>query len=453
MPKDLLAPGRLIVGKNVRDAESFKVRVVSSGEGAEVYFRFEAYEATGQPNLVLGRARGTAEAPAIVQAGDILGELEFFAYSTGWRHCAEIASTVCGTPAAGVIPDSDLQLKTTVGGGLDTIRVRVMPDGRVTAGAGATQTEAVITANAIGTLWVGHNDGSAPMGIQRASADTGAPSLYFRKSRGTLAAPATVANADELAYVQAGAYTNAWHDNLAAVAVYVDAAVVAGQRPATRIALRTQINNAGGPSDRLQVLSGGAVIVGPGTADSIRYFHVVGPTTTFSIARIQSTGGGATNNCLRLDGGDNAVTGSTYIAFHRPDGTEIGSIKQNAAGTVQYNTSSDERLKENITDMDNGIALVAALRPRRFNFRGDAGNVKRGFIAQEVHQVIPELVSVGAGTACACDLTPRPENPEGVHAETCCQVKPWAMDYGLLTPVLVKAVQELNSRLEALENG
>lgn len=452
MPKDLLAPGRLIVGPNPRDAEPFTSRQVGSGAG-ETYYRFETYDAAGYPNLILGRARGTFDAPAIVQAGDILGELEFFAYTNQWHHASEVRSTAMGTPAAGVAPASDLQLRTNEAGALDVPRVRVMPNGTVAAGIGAEQSEATITANSIGKLWVAMNDGSAPMGLQRASTDTGAASLYFRKSRGTLAAPATVANNDEMAYLQAGAYTNAWHDNLAAVAVYVDAAVVAGQRPASRIALRTQPNNAGGPSDRLQVLSGGAVIIGNGAADSTRILHVVNSTTTFSIVRFQSTGGGATNNVLRLDGGDNAVTGSAFLAFHRPDGTEIGSVKQNAAGTVQYNTSSDERLKENITDMDSGIALVRALRPRRFNFRGDAGNTRRGFIAQEVHQVIPEVVSVGAGMACACDLTPRPENPEGVHAPTCCQVKPWGMDYGLLTPVLVKAVQELNSRLEALENG
>lgn len=448
MPQDLIAPGRLIVGRNVRDGLAFVARFVSSGTGAESYIRFESYDNVGQPNLTIGRARGTAEAPAIVQAGDILGELEFFGYTNQWHHCAEVASVVCGAPAAGVIPDSDLQFKTTNAGGLDTIRVRIMPNGTVAVGTAATQTEAVIAAQAPATLWVAHNDGTIPFGVTRAETAAGGPSQLFRKSRGTIAAPATVAVNDELAYLQAGAYTNAWHDNLGAIAIYTDAAIVAGQRPASRIAFRTQPNNAGGPSDRMVIYSGGAVVVGPGTADTTRILHVVSPTTSFSIVRFQSTGGGATNNVLRLDGGDNAVTGSAFLAFHRPDGTEIGSVKQNAAGTVAYNTSSDERLKADILETDMGLATVMQIQARRFRYKTDPSNrVYHGFIAQELDAIFPEAVTQGgAAKACNCPLVEK-----GMHDPDCFNANPWGVDYGKLTPLLVRAVQELAGRVAVLE--
>jgi hypothetical protein len=425
------------------------IHVVASGTGSDVYATVEYYGAGGSTAVFrAGRARGTFAAPTIVQAGDLLGEYEFYGYTNQWHHCAEIRSEVCGVPAAGVIPDSDLNFRTTSGGAADALRMRIMPAGQVIVGPGTTLTEAQITANGIGNLWVGENDGTTPMGISRAETATGGPAFGFRKSRGTLAAPATVANGDELAYFMFGAYTNAWHDNIGAIAAYTDAAIVAGQRPASRIAFRTQPNNAGGPSDRMVIYSGGAVVIGNGTADTTRIFHVVNSTTTLAIARMQSTGGGATNNVLRLDGGDNAVTGSKFIIFHRPDGTEIGSVSQNAAGTVAYNTSSDERLKADIQDTDMGLAEIIRIQPRRFRFRTDPTNqILHGFVAQELYQVFPEAVTVGRDSkACDCDMAQK-----GIHDEDCCNQNAWGVDYAKLTPLLVRAVQELAARLAILE--
>jgi hypothetical protein len=54
-------------------------------------------------------------------------------------------------------------------------------------------------------------------------------------------------------YVQGSAYTNQWHDNVGAIAMYIDGAVTAGQRPGNRIVLRTGQSGAGGPSDRLTI--------------------------------------------------------------------------------------------------------------------------------------------------------------------------------------------------------
>jgi endosialidase-like protein len=425
------------------------VHAIASGTGADLYVTAEYYGATG-PTAVFrtGRARGTFAAPTIVGAGDLVGEFEFWAYTNQWHHCAEIRSEVCGTPAAGVIPDSDLHFRTTSGGAVDALRMRIMPAGQVIVGPGGSLTEAQIAANSVGTLWIAYGDGTAPLGLQRASADTGASTLYFRKSRGTLAAPATTVNGDELAYIQAGAYTNAWHDNLGVVALYIDAAVVAGQRPASRIEFKTQPNNAGGPSTRMVIYSGGCVFIGGGTADTTRIFHIANATTSFAIARIQSTGGGATNNVLRLDGGDNSTTGSKFIIFHRPDGTEIGSVSQNAAGTVAYNTSSDARLKTDIQDSDMGLAEVLRIRPRRFRFRTDRTNqILHGFVAQELVTVFPEAVTIGATAKdCDCDLGRR-----GEHDPDCCNSSAWGVDYGKLTPILVKAIQELTARVAALE--
>lgn len=430
------------------------VHVVGSGEDAQPYVTVENYETARHARFRIGRAKGTFAVPASIASGDTLGSLEFWGYTNQWHECSEVASMAEGTIVAGTTPDSALLLNTTFGGNIVT-RVRVFSTGRVGLGDGQAQTVTTATNNGLGALWIAYNDGTEPLALQRASANAGGPVLYFRKSRGTLAIPAMVSQNDELMYIQGNAYTNGWHDNLGAMAMYVDAATVAGQRPATRIAFRTQINNAGGPSDRMVIYSGGTVLVGPGTVDTARLLHVVRPTDGFAPLRVQVTGGGASANVLRLDGGDNSTTGSLFAAFHRPDGTQIGSISQNAAATVAYNTSSDARLKENIADMGDGLALVLAMRPRRFNYITDVSKQPlHGFIAQELHAVFPEAVTPGSEETCECRIGE--EDAEGKlceeHEEGCYHMQPWGVDYGKLTPVLARAIQELDARLRALEN-
>lgn len=429
------------------------LHIVASGTGAEFYVTAENYGSGADENATFraGRARGTFAAPTTVATGDVLGEYEFWGYTNQWHHCAEIVSNVEGTVVAGTTPDSNLFLNTTEAGAIRP-RIKIFSTGRIAVGAGQDQTLATNAANGLGAIWIAHNDGSPALALQRASGDTGSPSLYFRKSRGTLAAPATVQNGDELAYIQGNAYTNAWHDNLAAISMQVDAAVVAGQRPASRIAFRTQVNNAGGPTDRMVIYSGGTVFMAStGSVDTNRILHVIGAAGGFASVRIQNTIGGGTANVLRLDGGDNATTGSSFVAFHRPDGTEIGTIKQNAANTVQYNTTSDARLKENIRDITGALETIRRVQPRLFNFKGDAAHTMHGFIAQELHQVFPEAVSVGDGGTCECGVGE--EGPDGKicteHKPECCHVKPWAVEYSRLVPLLVKAVQELAERLPA----
>jgi hypothetical protein len=110
------------------------------------------------------------------------------------------------------------------------------------------------------------------------------------------------------------------------------------------------------------------------------------------------------------------------------------------AGTVfATNTTisaiSDARLKENVQDIDVGLGAILALKPRKFDWKAGKGkDIKgdRGFIAQEFEQVFPQLVDEWKDPA-----------PEGEVA-----YKSVRQD---LIPVLVKAIQELTARVEALE--
>lgn len=112
----------------------------------------------------------------------------------------------------------------------------------------------------------------------------------------------------------------------------------------------------------------------------------------------------------------------------------------NMAGTVfATNTTisaiSDARLKENVQDIDVGLSAILSLKPRKFDWKAGKGkDIKgdRGFIAQEFEQVFPNLVDEWKDNA-----------PEGEA--------PYKSVRQDLIPVLVKAIQELTARVEALE--
>ena len=83
---------------------------------------------------------------------------------------------------------------------------------------------------------------------------------------------------------------------------------------------------------------------------------------------------------------------SAYRFYVRATGSSAGTI----FATVQAIASaSDERLKENIKDLETGLTEIMALKPRRFDWKEGEGNGTKnnaGFIAQEVEPILPDLV-------------------------------------------------------------
>ena len=70
---------------------------------------------------------------------------------------------------------------------------------------------------------------------------------------------------------------------------------------------------------------------------------------------------------------------------------------QGRATNSAWATSSDERVKTNIQDLESGLDVVMQLRPRTFNFtKGYSDNKENniGFIGQEVENVLPQAISI-----------------------------------------------------------
>jgi hypothetical protein len=121
------------------------------------------------------------------------------------------------------------------------------------------------------------------------------------------------------------------------------------------------------------------------------------------------------------------------IVFVNSSGTEKGSIEF-GAGSTSFNTSSDYRLKKDITPLNGGLELVNKLNPVNFKWK-DSDELTQGFIAHELQEWVPYCVS---GTK------------DAVYDNN--SINPQAVDYGKLTTVLVSAVKELTTRLKYLED-
>jgi hypothetical protein len=114
-------------------------------------------------------------------------------------------------------------------------------------------------------------------------------------------------------------------------------------------------------------------------------------------------------------------------------GVDVGSIDVSGSATA-YNTSSDYRLKENVTPVTDGITRLQQLKPSRFNFIADPDTVVDGFLAHEVQTIVPEAIT---GEKDAVDDEGNPEY-QGI-------------DQSKLVPLLTAALQEAIGEIESLK--
>ena len=131
-----------------------------------------------------------------------------------------------------------------------------------------------------------------------------------------------------------------------------------------------------------------------------------------------------------------------------------GAIYVNPSG-VQYNTTSDYRLKENVINLTGAIDRVKQLKPKRFNFIKDPGNTIDGFMAHEVSSVVPNAV-VGEKDAVKDILYEENDEviPEGKKVGDVKEkdaIDPQSMDDSKLVPLLTAALQEAIAKIETLE--
>ena len=201
--------------------------------------------------------------------------------------------------------------------------------------------------------------------------------------------------------------------------------------------------------------------------------------------RIGTSGRFHTNTSTSPNGHLNLVgeRGGSYRAIvfeHTGGGGSVGDIRTGSS-SVTYNTSSDYRLKENVSYDFDATSRLKQLKPARFNFKTDADTTVDGFLAHEVSSIVPEAIS---GTKDETETKQKViVNSKGNVVEENIEKADWekgkiadsegntqyptdstweatkvisvyqSIDQSKLVPLLVKTIQELEARITTLENA
>jgi len=183
-----------------------------------------------------------------------------------------------------------------------------------------------------------------------------------------------------------------------------------------------------GTTERMRITSTGRLLVG-GTSDNSYVLNVNAAAGNKGI-HVDNISFNSDNGAFRTSpSGNTSYRAGVYL---NSGGTTVGKIEVTSANTT-YTTSSDYRLKENITTLENGLDRLNQLKPVKFNWIED-GKEEEGFIAHEVSEIFSDAV-VGEKDAVQ-------DNGK---------ISPQTMDYGRITPLLVKAIQEQQEQIEQLK--
>jgi len=212
---------------------------------------------------------------------------------------------------------------------------------------------------------------------------------------------------------------------------------------------RMRINNSG--QIRVNTTAGAF-----STADRLAILNTAGETG-IGIACDNTNGIG-----IGIYHGYTATGNATAMMFHNSGGSTVGTITMTASAT-SYNTSSDYRLKENITPVQGAGDIVKAMQPVTYTFKSD-GSWHDGFLAHELQELHPRAV-VGEKDAMKdeeYEVTPAVEatyDDEGVELTPAVPAVMGTrsvpdyqgVDYSKLTPILTAALQEALNKIEVLE--
>jgi hypothetical protein len=193
------------------------------------------------------------------------------------------------------------------------------------------------------------------------------------------------------------------------------------------------------PTERMRITSGGAVCIGR-TTEIFSGNGLCVQTSSNSVNAVVTSSSQSALSAVNT--AVNTGTSCSLMSFNvgiSGGGSQVGTITYNGT-LVQYNTTSDQRLKKNIVDAGSGLAKLANVKIRAFDWVEHNSHTDFGVVAQELNEVAPEAVSVGD------------------TGETIKRI--WGVDTSTLVPAIIKAIQEqqqiindLKARIETLENA
>ena len=428
--------GRLLIGtqaaRNVAGGTNDLLQVESSGGGAGISVIRNSNN-TSPPTLDLGKSRGYPN--TIVQSGDKLGLISFAgADGTDLASVgAQISGEVDGTPGENDMPGRLVFKVTADGSSSPTERVKI--------------TSTYMTVTTIGSdsgirLVDGSNSGGSPsLEIMSKRSDGNvntafSSNIFLGRNRtdqkivtdtflGTIAFGGNHTDGTEGNISYAAAITaRASGDFNSKSDMPTDLVFTTGTSGTDRTGEAAGQSNVG--TEHARITSSGDLRIGQSSTSTPSNSGTTGLALRNNGNVHFSAGAFEALNLNRTNTGD--------IQIFQRNGLVKGQIDINAS-RVAYETTSDYRLKENITTLSNGIIRLKTLKPSRFNFKEDPNNTIDGFIAHELQTVIPQAVS---GTKDEVDSEGKPKYQ---GADTSC-----------IVPLLTAALQEAVAKIEVLES-
>jgi trimeric autotransporter adhesin len=150
-------------------------------------------------------------------------------------------------------------------------------------------------------------------------------------------------------------------------------------------------------AERMRINSSGALLVG-NTGAYLWDAKILGYNTTSAHAAatlVTNYAGDVSQAAVVIGKADNNTsTSQQFVWFYVNATTPSGAIVANGASTATFAGRSDIRIKENIVDLPSQLTNIMGLRPVEYDFIESAGGGRQiGFIAQEVQEIYPDLVS------------------------------------------------------------
>ena len=198
-----------------------------------------------------------------------------------------------------------------------------------------------------------------------------------------------------------------------------------------------------GGAERFTITQAGKVGIGPAVADDKFHTH----NTSAENWRFENGTSGSTGK-IYLKTTDNSDMSKylmmssywTEIGVHNNEGLRVrgsdGNIKltlTGAAGNLSVaGSGSDRNFKKDIEDIDTAVDIIKAAKPKTFEFIKHVKRKAAGFIAQDMQEILPDLVS-------------------GEEYDEEIESSGLGFDYIGYTAYLTKALQESIARIETLE--
>ena len=285
--------------------------------------------------------------------------------------------------------------------------------------------------------------------IENTNADVNAPGLKFNKNSSSPADGDELGNIIWLGDDDAGNSTGYTQ-------IVASAADVTNGTEDGSLFLKTRVNDS--MASRLSIVDGN---VGIGTDNPGYHLQIEGDTTTLyaksstdNHIKFEGSSTGKSNRIEFYNNTQSWFVGQPDSGNYSGNGTDfyIGAATNtpmfmiDTSGDSYTNDGSisnlsDKRGKKDIVDLEDGLDIVKQLKPVTYKHNGliwgtDDGVTRYGFVADDILEVASQYVNIKDGT---------------VGDEEVYDLKSISMMR--MFPMLVKAVQELSAKVEALENA